>query len=468
MSPRRTTVTIALAWLGLAAGCNEPEERPQVVVHVDMDMLLVSQLDETTSAAAVLDTLRIEVLAADRSVLDVRQVAIGSTEDLPFSFGIASELGEQVHVRVRAFRAALATAGQTITAASPDPVALLDPPSLLTVDRVLTVAMPALGVEHVNVVLHGECMGIPPSFGEAEIATCVDDPGRRDASTGGVASGAKEETDAGTWWRSTTLPCNGTPPVGTRCVPGGLSIIGDPLFVARNELEYDAVPARMTFLSPMFMDETEMTVGMLRKLIGAGYAGPLPDPKEPDDGADQYCSFDPGSAADLPLNCVSKETATALCAARGGFVPTEAQWDHAARGRGGRRVFPWGSELPDCCTATFGRSPGAGCDGTGPLPVKTHMGSDSCDADVSRDGIADLAGSLAELTRDAIGTYDDDCWHTSESAISEDPICEDDDLSIARGASWAMPVGDVPLPIRRSFSSSDSSYGFRCVFEATP
>lgn len=455
------------ACLGLAA-CLEPEERPQLVVQIDMDMLLSSQLDETRSQAALFDTLRIEVLAEDRTVLDVRQVAIGSTEDLPFSFGIASELGDRVDVRVRAFRAALATAGQTATASSPDPVAVLDPFRELTVDRMVRLTMPAAGIGRVNVTLHGECVGVPNSFGETEITTCVDDPGQPAPSTSGVVEGSKEETEAGSWWRVATVPCAGTPPVGARCVPGGLSIIGDPLFVARNELEYDALPARMTFLSPMFMDETEMTVGGLRDLIERNYTGPLPDPKEIDGSSDQYCSFDPDSADDLPLNCVSKEAAYAMCVARGGQVPTEAQWDHAARGRGGRRVFPWGNELPACCTSAFGRSPGAGCDGAGPVAVGTHLGSDDCDGDVSRDGIADLAGSLAELTRDSIGAYDDPCWHTGPSAISEDPICEGDDLSVARGASWAMPVGDMPLPIRRSFTSSDASYGFRCVFEAAP
>jgi len=455
----------------LDAGCNEAEARPEMVVHVDMDMLLVSQLTDDMSQAALFDTLRIEVRAddAERSLLDVRQVAIGSSEDLPFSFGIASESGDRVHIRVRAFRAALATAGETSAAVSPDPVAVLDPIPQITVDRVVTLSLRASGVEQVNVTLHGECVGLPVRFGTDEITTCIDESEREASSTRGIADGPKPQTEAGTWWRAAIVPCEGSAPEGSRCVPGGLSIIGDPLFVARHELEEDALPARMTWLAPMFMDETEMTIGMLRGLIDNDYAGPWPDPKDPGDAADQLCTFDPSSADDMPINCLTKEAAFAMCAQRGGTVPTEAQWDHAARGRGRRLMFPWGNDLPDCWMASFGRFPNAGCDDElGLEPVKSHPASETRNGDVSVDGVADLAGSLTELTRDVVGDYDGPCWHTGDSGISENPTCDGVGSTIARGGAWAMPVGDLALPIRRTFSSSDSKYGFRCVFEATP
>jgi len=74
----------------------------------------------------------------------------------------------------------------------------------------------------------------------------------------------------------------------------------------------------------------------------------------------------------VPLTYVSRADAEEFCAANGVRLPTENEWEAAARG-GDDRLWPWGDELPDTTRATFGQGIGgpsrAGCIGLGPHRV---------------------------------------------------------------------------------------------------
>jgi formylglycine-generating enzyme required for sulfatase activity len=89
----------------------------------------------------------------------------------------------------------------------------------------------------------------------------------------------------------------------------------------------------------------------------------------------------------LPLTYVSRADAEAFCAAHGVRLPTEVEWEAAARG-GDDRLWPWGDEPPDSTRATYGRGIG------GPSPVGLHpAGAAPC-------GALDLAGNVYEWTAD--------------------------------------------------------------------
>jgi formylglycine-generating enzyme required for sulfatase activity len=97
----------------------------------------------------------------------------------------------------------------------------------------------------------------------------------------------------------------------------------------------------------------------------------------------------------VPLTYVSRDDAEAFCAAHGVRLPTELEWEAAARG-GDDRLWPWGDELPDRTRATFGQGIGK------PSPAGRHpAGASPC-------GALDLAGNVWEWTAEGLargGSY---------------------------------------------------------------
>ncbi len=463
---RRSRLGVTLLAASLGASCTtEKPPRPQLVVHVDLDMPVTGQLRDDLSNDAAVDTVRVEVFTSDKKPVGSRLFSVGSAASLPLSFGIPGGVATdgQVLIRLRAFRAGYSTPGQQ----DGDPV--LDPPPPLTVDRLVTLRFSAAGVVDASVVLHGDCFGKPVRFGLGgeEGHTCIDTAEPDALSSRGIAMEAVATSVAGTWSRAAVEPCLHAAPEGARCIPGGLSVFGDPLFLARNELEIDATPVKLVDHSPFFLDTHEVTVGELRALLVGGYAGPLPTPR--DQGKNKQCSWDPAASGDLAVTCIAPEVADAVCAAKGGRVVSEAQWEHAARGRGKRRLFAWGDVEPSCCSASIARIAGGGCFPLQPEAVGSHMGDQTCAGDVTSDGIVDMTGGVAELVLDSIAKLDDPCWASSGPlAILKDPVCVAAVGRMARGAGWQFALGDAPLAVRRKFVDSDPSYGFRCVYGDGP
>jgi len=153
------------------------------------------------------------------------------------------------------------------------------------------------------------------------------------------------------------------------CVPGDADCIA-------NES-----PRHSVWVSGFYIDLHEVSIG--------DYKTKCPGCTPPATGVDclwGVSDVDP----QWPVNCVSRVQATTYCAKQGGRLPTEAEWERAARAGVEGKKYPWGTDTVSCAVATY--NDGAGCDGGEPTSVGGKEGGKSAY------GLHHMAGNVAEWT----------------------------------------------------------------------
>jgi serine/threonine-protein kinase len=212
------------------------------------------------------------------------------------------------------------------------------------------------------------------------------------------------------------------------------------------------------YLDAFWIDQTEVTNTHYEQCVQAGHCVP---PATCEWGAPTY--GDPVKA-DEPVVCVTWTEAQAYCNWAGGQLPTEAQWEKAARGTDGR-IYPWGSvfdgTMANYCDARceFEWKDGIHSDGyTRLAPVGNYP------AGASPYGVLDMAGNAWEWVADWYEKY------YYESSPSENPTGPTTGVyRVLRGGAWTS----VPRSLRsttRDFSAPDlrdDGVGFRCVVVGT-
>lgn len=159
-----------------------------------------------------------------------------------------------------------------------------------------------------------------------------------------------------------------------------------------------------------------------------------------------------------PLNCVNWYEAFAFCIWDGGRLPTEAEWEYAAKGGSEHRTWPWGSQEPDCTLANIGGctdADGGAVDPTPDIPVGSRTG-------VARWGQYDMAGGLWEW---AFDTYDE-AWYEGDGKNCENCANTMQGPRVDRGGSFYESDG---YSLRGSYRGKDFPenrndwLGFRCA-----
>lgn len=226
-------------------------------------------------------------------------------------------------------------------------------------------------------------------------------------------------------------------------IPDGWFVMG----CAAGDLdcEPDEIPARNVHLSAFRIDKTEVTVERYALCVKGGACTP------PAHGPG--CNYGVAGRDAHPINCVSESQARAFCESIGQRLPTEAEWERAARSDRSRR-FPWGDQPPSCERAVMndGR-PGCGAGTTAAVCARP--------AGNSAEGLCDLAGNVWEYVNDAYlyeyhrqtGREDPKVPAFHEARGLRGGSYLEGDARIFRGSRRQEQTPDIPLAAR----------GFRCA-----
>ena len=218
----------------------------------------------------------------------------------------------------------------------------------------------------------------------------------------------------------------------------------------------DERPRRVA-VSTFFLDRTEVTSAAYRACV---VAGGCPAEHVLTARERPACTLDQPGRESFPVNCVAWEGAEAFCRWRGRRLPTEAEWELAARGREGR-PYPWGREAPTCARCGIG---GHTC-GSGAVVVGSRPEG------ASPEGVLDLCGNVMEWVAD---------WYAADAyrkAAAHDPSGpESGEERVVRGGvrgrrGWvdtAAPA-DLESTVRASRrpATKAAGLGFRCASGAS-
>lgn len=253
----------------------------------------------------------------------------------------------------------------------------------------------------------------------------------------------------------TITPSLTEPPVGEMIVdtkgalmayvPSGIFIMGSNLdsWVSENEK-----PMHSVHLDAYYIDIYEVTNQAYQKCVSEGGCRE----RQVEGSYTRAKYYSNPIYADFPVVYVATYDAIEYCTWRGARLPTEAEWEKAARGTDGR-TYPWGEQI-DCTKANYND-----CHND-----TTAVGS--YDAGKSPYGVYDMAGNVWEFVSDYY--YDGNYYKTLPAIVSNPlgPTIPGD--HVIKGGAWF----DFDLMVRSSVRSREAGVsligtgGFRCAKSA--
>lgn len=253
------------------------------------------------------------------------------------------------------------------------------------------------------------------------------------------------------------------PPPGMVEIPAGSFLMGS------NDGEADEKPVHRVTLPTYYLDQYEVTMDDYQKCVRAGRCSALEKTVKWEQYSEEdvkkyspLCNVNQRGKGRHPVNCVDWSQAAAYCKWFGKRLPTEEEWEYAARGTEGRK-YPWGNEKPRAgllnacgseCVEMFkkldltSKEMYSGNDG---WEMTAPVGS--VKGDKSPFGVMDLGGNVTEWVQD---------WYRNSYQKSDGPTRN----RSLRGGSWFdFNPSFVRAPDRDGDSPEDrfSGVGFRCA-----
>ncbi len=237
-------------------------------------------------------------------------------------------------------------------------------------------------------------------------------------------------------------------PKGMVLVPAGAFTMGCD-FDGKPGCDTRESPAHQVELDAFFIDVQEVSVGDYAACVKAGSCPEIAR------ATDRNCTSSLGDPL-LPLDCVSQSQAVAYCTWMGKRLPTEAEWEKAARGTD-RRRYAWGNSPEPTCK-------NLGLWGKAPCQFATPHRRGTFALDVSPFGARDMSGSVREMVADNYAV------HYYEDSPRRNPTGPGKSFDIVvRGGAYDSSEPSAFRVYARGAQSpkgTDAGVGFRCAKSA--
>ena len=252
------------------------------------------------------------------------------------------------------------------------------------------------------------------------------------------------------------------PPPGMVLIPGGTFMMG--CTEEKAECEDIELPVHEVRIPSYFFDITEVTVEAFEDCLEAGRCGDAITAFDYDG-----CNLDPGGNSengDYPINCITWQQARDFCRWVGKRLPSEPEWEYAARGGHKDWKYPWGDKEADCSMAILcqiqimepqrekcsSKITMGGCGRQRTWPVKSRLPNDY--------GLYDMIGNVEEWIQD--------CWHGDYKKAPSNGkawTTGDCEVRIRRGGAWDCREQRISVFSRAAEDTNGirPEIGFRCA-----
>jgi formylglycine-generating enzyme required for sulfatase activity len=220
-------------------------------------------------------------------------------------------------------------------------------------------------------------------------------------------------------------------------------------------------PVHRVHVPTFWMSQTEITVAQYRKCVVSGSCH-VPNNIKDNPMYASGCNYGVKNRDDNPVNCVLWKWARQYARWVGGRLPSESEWEYAARSRGKRKKYPWGSMEPTIEYAVMshiGKVPdSAKCDETCPVCSRSAKGN-------TEQGLCDMAGNVDE--------YVEDRYHPSYVGAPNDGsawVKGSKSTRVTRGGSGSSAPKDLRTTSRAPASKGvcTPGMGFRVAVSGDP